>query len=130
MTQSTAKKSAAKKSSSSKKAQATETNKRKVVMRSVALDPASGETLTYEAVDYVPLNMLDAYEADAKTRWQHVSVDRDTPDAGPGGVDGPTETPAHLANRAATDFAKYGDASSPDNALDDHLAANPPHPED
>lgn len=67
-------------------------DKRKVTMRSVRLLP-SGETATEEATDYVGPDYLDAYVADAQTRWQHVAVS-DEPDAGPGGYDGATFIPA------------------------------------
>lgn len=52
---------------------------------------------THEATDYVPKSILDAYVADAKTRWgpNNVTVS-DEPDYGPGGVDGETIIPAHL----------------------------------
>ncbi len=46
-----------------------------------------------EAVDYVRPDLLDAYLADARTRWQSVAVS-DEPDAGPDGYDGAThDTP-------------------------------------
>ncbi len=68
--------------------------KRRVTMRSVALSP-EGETLVNEAVDYVRPDFLAAYVADARTRWQHVTVS-DEPDAGPAGYDGATHIPARL----------------------------------
>jgi hypothetical protein len=48
-----------------------------------------------EVVDYVRPDVLDAYVADARTRWQQVTVS-DEPDAGPGGYDGATHIPATL----------------------------------
>lgn len=94
-------------------------DKRRVEMRSVVLDP-SGVTVTYEATDYVPPDILEAYVADARTRWQAVLVS-DEPDAGPAGYDGPTERPRHLAGKKAADFARYGNSDTPENALDEHL---------
>jgi hypothetical protein len=64
------------------------TDKRKVRMTTF--------TPFHEAVDYVPAAILDAYVADAKTRWAQVVVG-DEPDAGPGGIDGETIIPAHLS---------------------------------
>lgn len=105
------------------KAGSADTDKHKVTMRSMGLAP-NGEMQPFEATDYVPEDMLEVYVADARTRWQYVEVSEGY-DAGPGGADGPTQVPAHLANRSATDFSRYGDASTPDNALDEHVAANP-----
>lgn len=68
--------------------------KRKVTMRNVSLLP-TGETATMEATDYVRPDFLDAYVADAQTRWQYVEV-ADEPDAGPAGYDGQTVIPARL----------------------------------
>jgi hypothetical protein len=48
-----------------------------------------------EAVDFVRPDFLDAYVADARTRWAHVRVS-DEPDAGPGGYHGGTWVPGHL----------------------------------
>jgi len=70
------------------------TDKRKVTMRSVRLAP-NGATITEEGVDYVPLSVVEAYAADARTRWQFVEIGTE-PDAGPGGVDGDTDHEAHL----------------------------------
>lgn len=69
-------------------------DKRRVTMRSVTLTP-DGVTAVAEAVDYVRPDFLDAYVADARTRWQSVMVS-DEPDAGPGGYDGATHVPSHL----------------------------------
>jgi hypothetical protein len=103
--------------------------KRRVTMRSVSLLP-NGVTATREAVDYVRPNFdgepedstghLDAFVADARSRWQYVEVSEE-PDAGPAGYDGPTTIHPHLAGKQPGDFARYGDASTPENALDEHL---------
>lgn len=68
--------------------------KRKVTMRNIQLAP-DGATVEQKAEDYVTPDFLDAYVADARTRWQHVEVS-DKPDAGPGGYDGATVIPARL----------------------------------
>lgn len=47
------------------------------------------------AVDYVRPDFLDAYVADAQTRWSTVEVSEE-PDAGPGGYDGATYVPEGL----------------------------------
>src|SRR4051794_19001921 len=67
--------------------------KRRVTMRSVVLTPDG--VATHEAVDYVRPDFLDAYLADARTRWQVVEAS-DLPDAGPGGYHGATHVPASL----------------------------------
>ena len=61
--------------------------KRRVVMT----DPGTG----WQATDFVPLNILDAYVQDAKTRWPSVEVGT-VHDPGPGGDEGPTNIPPHL----------------------------------
>lgn len=81
--------------------------KRKVTMRSsVALPPTEdhpdGGVATHEAVDYVRPDFLDAYVADARTRWQVVTVS-DEPDAGPGGYEGDTDDQVHLRELPTTD---------------------------
>ena len=48
-----------------------------------------------KAVDYVRPDFLDAYVADARTRWATVEVSTE-PDAGPGGYDGATVIPPAL----------------------------------
>lgn len=68
--------------------------KRRVTMRTAVAGPG-GSTLSHEAVDYVPVDVLDAYVADAQTRWQSVEVG-DTHDAGPGGDKGDTVIPDTL----------------------------------
>lgn len=72
-----------------------EITKRKVTMTSVVADPNGGPPLTHQAVDYVRPDHLDAYVADARTKWQSVVVS-DEPDAGPGGWGGQTAVPPHL----------------------------------
>lgn len=69
--------------------------KRRVTMRGIGLAPDGETTLLHEAVDYVRPDFLDAYVADARTKWQSVVVS-DEPDAGPLGYHGPTTVPAHL----------------------------------
>ncbi|MGH3498433.1 MAG: hypothetical protein ACRDP1_13310, partial [Nocardioidaceae bacterium] len=67
--------------------------KRRVTMTSYVAD-ATGTVHTHEAVDYVPTDLLAAYEADARTRWQNVAVDHDGGhDPGPGGDQGDTHRP-------------------------------------
>jgi hypothetical protein len=54
-------------------------------MRSVHLLP-NGLQAEAEAVDFVPVDLLDRYVADARTRWQAVTVpEPDKHDAGPAG---------------------------------------------
>jgi hypothetical protein len=79
-------------------------DKRRVTMVSVM---ASGrvvdgkpEVIEHRVVDYVRPDFLDAYVADAKTKWQSVTVS-DEPDAGPGGYDGATHVPARLSHPLA-----------------------------
>ena len=73
--------------------------KRRVVMTNQVLAGRDSDgTLqyhTHEAVDHVPVDILDAYVTDAKKRWQLVEVG-DTHDPGPGGDDGDTHYPPHL----------------------------------
>lgn len=69
--------------------------KRKVTMRSATLLP-DGQIAETRCEDYVRPDFLDAYVADARTRWQVVEVSAE-PDAGPAGYDGPTHIPAGLA---------------------------------
>jgi hypothetical protein len=67
--------------------------KRQVKMRSVTL-AADGSTLQHEATDYVPVDILDDYVADARDRWQVVEVvEPDKHNAGPGGDKGETKRP-------------------------------------
>lgn len=71
----------------------TRIDKRRVTMTSYLAGPPNdkGEpgVVKHEAVDYVRPDLLERYVADAKTRWQSVTVS-DEPDAGPGGYDGDT----------------------------------------
>lgn len=72
-------------------------DKRRVTMRSVIALPGVDEEgrqllATHEATDYVRPDHLDAYVAEARTRWQVVEIS-DEPDAGPGGYDGQTHVP-------------------------------------
>lgn len=76
-----------------------EITKRRVTMRTdvVTGRDAKGKPIvaTVEAVDYVRPDHLDAYVADARTRWQTVEVSEE-PDAGPAGYHGATHVPEHL----------------------------------
>lgn len=67
------------------------TEKRRVSMKSVVA-LTDGGTAEIEANDYVPLDILDAYVADARTRWQVVEV-KPGHDPGPGGDKGETKRP-------------------------------------
>lgn len=71
--------------------------KRRVTMTTYVTHPTDDgvEVQKSEAVDYVRPDFLDAYVADAQTKWQHVVVS-DEPDAGPGGYEGETNIPGHL----------------------------------
>lgn len=90
----------------------------KVTMRNVALN-ADGAVAEYVCTDYVPSAILDVYVADARTRWQFVGVS-DEPESHPTSDEAPV-TPAHLEGKSVEDFAKYGDATTPENALDESL---------
>lgn len=68
--------------------------KYRVTMRNITVLP-DGESATLEATDYVPSSILDAYVADARSRWQLVEVS-DEPDYGPAGPKGPTVIPENL----------------------------------
>lgn len=72
--------------------------KRRVTMRNavgrIANDGTAYSEL-HEAVDYVNPELLEAYVADAQTRWDYVAVS-DEPDAGPGGYHGQTAVPAGI----------------------------------
>ena len=82
--------------------------KRRVTMTTyVTVPQENGEVRVekHEVVDYVRPDFLDAYVADARTRWQTVTVS-DEPDAGPGGYEGATVIPATLDHpEAGTEFA-------------------------
>ena len=73
--------------------------KRKVTMRNVvAVEPSEQFPAGFAehiATDYVRPDFLDAYVADAKTRWQSVVVSEE-PDAGPAGYHGQTYVPEGL----------------------------------
>jgi hypothetical protein len=73
--------------------------KRRVTMRNFVAVSAT-VVHTHEAVDYVRPDFLDAYVADANTRWQEVVVS-DEPDAGPGGYHGETVIPESLEHPLA-----------------------------
>jgi len=88
-----------------------EVTKRKVTMRSIFATPDG--TGIQEAVDYVRPDFLDAYVADAQTRWQVVEVS-DEPDAGPGGYHGATYVPANLDVPNAGEFYAATDAPEED----------------
>lgn len=94
--------------------------KRKVTMRNVTL-LADGNLATLESTDYVPVDVLEVYVADARTRWAYVGVGEEH-DPGPGGDDAPTAELPHLRGLSAADFGQYGDATTPENALDEYLA--------
>lgn len=49
----------------------------------------------HRAIDFVPLAYLEAYVADARTRWDRVIVGH-VHDSGPGGDHGPTADLSHL----------------------------------
>lgn len=59
----------------------------------------SGEVILqdHEFNDYVPVDILDAYLADARERWQFVEVVSDEHDPGPAGDKGLTHYPHHLS---------------------------------
>jgi hypothetical protein len=52
----------------------------------------------HEAHDYVPVDILDAYLADARQRWEVAEVVKETHDAGPAGDDGLTHYPDHISH--------------------------------
>lgn len=66
--------------------------------------------LEHKAVDYVRPDFLDAYVADAQTKWQKVTVS-DEPDAGPAGYHGATYVPEHLDHPLA---GQTFDATTPE----------------
>lgn len=68
--------------------------KRRVTMRNF-IAVSKDVVHVHEATDYVNPELLDAYVADARTRWAEVEVS-DEPDAGPGGYHGQTAVPAGL----------------------------------
>lgn len=74
--------------------ESTTVEKYRVTMRNTTL-LQDGNTADLEATDYVPTDILDAYVADARTRWQYVEVS-EAPDFGPGGTQGETVIPDNL----------------------------------
>ncbi len=74
-----------------------EITKRRVTMTNVLVTEEGDKIVTrrIQATDYVRPDFLDAYVADAKTRWQVVQVSEE-PDAGPGGYHGQTHVSEHL----------------------------------
>lgn len=46
----------------------------RVVMRNTTLSADGAVTYEHKAVDYVPASQLDAYLADARTRWATVET--------------------------------------------------------
>lgn len=90
--------------------------KRKVTMTNVSATPGEDGSVTitrHEAVDYVPLDLVEQYVnyerttqvPDPKTgvvgpKWQLVTVGEEH-DAGPGGDEGDTHYPAHLTHELA-----------------------------
>lgn len=78
-------------------------DKRRVTMISRIVGRAEdGKHVVVEqkAVDYVRPDFLEAYVADARTRWEEVTVS-DEPDAGPGGYEGETSVPEGLSHPLA-----------------------------
>lgn len=68
--------------------------KHRVDMYQVMLD-AKNDPVLVKATDYPTPDMLDAYVADARTKYPRVEVSEE-PDAGPGGYHGQTHYPSHL----------------------------------
>lgn len=85
-------------------------DKRKVSMRNRrVVDTAEGTViLEYGPDDFVRPDILDAYVADARTRWDKVEVG-DEPDAGPAGYDGPTFVPPTLDHELAGNYYPAAD---------------------
>lgn len=73
--------------------------KRRVTMSNPILLPG-GKFGKQVATDYVRPDFLDAYVADAQTKWQLVEVSEE-PDAGPAGYHGATYVPEHLPHPLA-----------------------------
>lgn len=84
--------------------------KRRVTMRSAVIG-ADDKTREHSAVDYVRPDFLDAYVADARTRWQSVTVS-DEADAGPAGYDGATWIPAGLDHPDANTYYPASDCEN------------------
>lgn len=83
--------------------------KRRVTMRKAFLD-AAGNPVVQEVNDFVRPDFLDAYVADAKTRWDSVAVSAE-PDAGPGGFDGATYVPKNLDHPLAHNYFPASDCT-------------------
>lgn len=79
----------------------------------------------FKVEDYVRPDHLDAYVADARTKWQFVDVSAE-PDAGPLGYHGPTAVPAHLPLPDAGVVYPATPGSDAERAL----AAAEPRPDD
>jgi hypothetical protein len=79
------------------------TTKRRVTMRGAFPLPDGRGVASTEAVDYVPEEILDAYLARARARWQTVEVSAEF-DAGPGGLTGLTWVPVDLDHPLAGTF--------------------------
>lgn len=69
-------------------------DRRKVTMTSVNLSE-TGVLLTHQATDYVELDDVERYVADARTRWQSVTVGDDL-DNGPAGDNGEYTFPLEI----------------------------------
>jgi hypothetical protein len=100
-----------------------EVTKRKVTMRTanvIGYDEDSKPIVTVSgAEDYVRPDFLDEYVADARTRWQDVTVSEE-PDAGPGGYEGATYIPETLNHpEAGKYFPAEGEAIEGEVVEDD-----------
>lgn len=85
--------------------------KRKVTMLNVTTifdEKGRPVQAKHEAVDYVPVDLLEAYCRDAATRWASVTVGTKN-DHGPGGTEGDTFYPEHLDHPLAGQTVKAGD---------------------
>lgn len=92
-------------------------DKRRVTMRNAFVKfDEHGEPVPdiQEAYDYVRPDILDAYVADAQTRWQSVTVS-DEPDAGPAGYDGATYVPEALDHPLAGQYFPATDETAQEN---------------
>lgn len=72
-------------------------DRRKVTMVSLSAG-LNGAVNRHEAVDYVDVEHLDAYVADARTRWQSVEVGDET-DHGPAGENGHYKVHSHMTKK-------------------------------
>jgi hypothetical protein len=73
----------------------TSMERRKVTMISFFADPVTGMAIKHEAIDFVGVDDVDAYVADARTRWQSVIVGTSN-EHGPGGDKGHYALPQHI----------------------------------